>query len=80
MFKYLMLFALLPIVAQAAPGDCEKLATFKNVQDIHLQIAYLQQVPAKQWAEYLRASDKIIAERYEQNKAKCKLRDDVTVL
>lgn len=80
MLKYLMLLVLLPIVAQAAPGDCLKLAAFKNVQDITLQTEYLRQVQASQWVAYLKASDKVIAERYEQNKAKCKLRDDVNVL
>lgn len=71
MKSLLILLALLPCFSYA--GDCEKLAAFQQNQERKLQGDYMTMyVKREQWIDFLRASDRLLKERYDQRVALCK--------
>lgn len=70
--KFLVtLLALLPCLSYA--GDCEKLAAFRQNQERKLQSTYMTMyVKREDWVEFMRASDRVLKERYDQRVALCK--------
>lgn len=62
---------LLPCFAHA--DDCTKLASFMQNQERKLQGDYMaMHVQRKDWVDFLRASDVILKERYDQRVAICR--------
>lgn len=70
MKRYLILL-MLPTLAHA--GDCEKVAAVALEQERQLQTNYMTfHVPRNEWVDFLRASDWILKDRYDQRVAICK--------
>jgi len=67
----ILLMLLLPFGAQA--GECETLASVALQQERQLQTNYMTfHVPRNEWVDFLRASDWILKDRYNQRVAICK--------
>lgn len=67
----IILLALLPCLSYA--GDCEKLAAFQKNQERKLREDYMSKyVPRDQWLDFVRASDRVLQDRYRQRVDICK--------
>jgi len=69
--KRFLILLMLPALANA--GECETLAAVALEQERQLQTNYMTfHVPRNEWVDFLRASDWILKDRYDQRVAICK--------
>lgn len=71
--KRFFILLVLPLPFGAQAGECETLAAISLEQERQLQTNYMPfHVPRNEWVDFLRASDWILKDRYDQRVAICK--------
>lgn len=66
-----MIGSALVLAAALTASDCLAHAADRDTQAHEIQTAYLRQVPPEEWSAYLEASDALLKERYEAERAAC---------